>query len=401
MSFLDLLAEVLEPELCARCGGCVAVCPSQLLRLAEDMSPVLQDTVNPLTACGSCNLCVQICPGKSPGTAQSERRLFGRVREPSERWTGIARAFYFVECPDPHIRRHASAGGAGTALLLTALRTGLVDAVVVIGRDPEKPWRSKALITSDEDSVIPSGQSSYCITPNLHELAASPYERLALVGLPCEIQALNKMRNLPSPPPVADKVLLTLELACSSSTRVEGTEHIVTELLDVELDDVVKLKYRQGEYPGSFSVTLKDSTTRAIPFWKSVQTFSKFKTFRCRSCPDWWSGLADVSICDGDPNIFKTSRNAAKSRRCSMVVPRTSQGAALIRQAEDLGLLLVKPAQFDEAGNMGLQRKRHRSRLLADRYGPDAVPIHPCAEPAPFEALPDTQVIRALSSDAS
>ena len=260
--------------------------------------------------------------------------------------------------------------------------------------------RSKALITSDEEAVIPSGQSSYCITPNLHELAASPYERLALVGLPCEIQALNKMRSLPSPPAVADKVLLTLELACSSSTRVEGTEHIVTELLDVDLDDVVKLKYRQGEYPGSFAVTLKDATTRALPFWKSVQTFSKFKTFRCRSCPDWWSGLADVSICDGDPNIFKTSRNGAKSPRCSMVVPRTNQGAALIRQAEDLGLLLVKPASFDEAGNMGLQRKRHRSRLLADRHGPDAVPVPPCAEPTPFEALPDRQVMQSLSCDA-
>ena len=361
---------------------------------------MIREKVDPLTACGSCNACVQICPGRAPGTAQSERRLFGRVRKPSERWTGIAGAFHHVVSPDPHIRRHASAGGAGTALLLTALRTGLVDAVVVIGRDPEKPWRSKALITSDEDAVIPSGQSSYCITPNLQELPASPYERLALVGLPCEIQALNKMRNLLSPPLVADKVVLTLELACSSSTRVEGTEHIVTELLDVDLDDVVELKYRQGAYPGSFAVTLKDATTRALPFWKSVETFSKFKTFRCRSCPDWWSGLADVSICDGDPNIFKTSRTGAKSPRCSMVVPRTSQGAALLRHAEELGLLLVKPASFDEMGNMGLQRKRHRSRLLADRHGPDAVPVPPCAEPAPFEALSERQVMQSLSCDA-
>ena len=83
-----------------------------------------------------------------------------------------------------------------------------------------------------------------------------------------------------------------------------------------------------------------------------------------------------------------------------MVVPRTSQGAALIGHAEELGLLLVKPASFDETGNMGLQRKRHRSRLLADRHGPDAVPVPPCAEPTPFEALPDRQVMQSLSCDA-
>ena len=400
MSYLKLMSEVLEKNLCARCGACVAVCPRELLRLAEDSSPVLRDEVDPLSACDGCSLCTEVCPGKDPATAQSEQRLFGRAREPSERWTGIGRGFYSVVSSDPRIRRHASAGGAGTALLLTALRTGLVDAAVVIGRDPEKAWRSKAIITSEEDTLIPSGQSSYCITPNLHELAASPYERLALVGLPCEIQALNKMRNLPAPPSVENKVIVTLELACSSSTRVEGTEHIVTELLDVELGDVARLKYREGAYPGSFSVTLKDTTTRAIPFWQSVQAFSKFKTFRCRSCPDWWSGLADISICDGDPNTFKTSRNGAKSPRCSMVVPRTSQGAALLRHAEELGLLLVEPASFDEAGDMGLQRKRHRSRLLADRHGHDAVPVPPCAEPAPFEALPDGQVIHSLSCEA-
>ena len=401
MSYLKLMSEILEKDLCARCGACVAVCPGELLHLTEDSSPALRDGADPLVACGGCSLCTEVCPGKDPATAESEQRLFGRAREPSERWTGIGRGFHSVVCPDSQVRRHASAGGAGTALLLTALRTGLVDAAVVIGRDPEKPWRSKTIITSDEDTLIPSGQSSYCITPNLHELAASPYERLALVGLPCEIQALNKMRNLPAPPAVADKVVVTLELACSSSTRVEGTEHIVTELLDAELEDVTRLRYREGTYPGSFSVTLKDSTTRAIPFWKSVQTFSKFKTFRCRSCPDWWSGLADISICDGDPNIFRTSRAGEKSARCSMVVPRTRQGSELLRQAQALDLLLVKPAQFDQRGNMGLQRKRHRSQLLSERHGAGAVPIPSCAEPTPFRALTDARLMALLAPCAS
>ena len=42
MSYLKLISEVLEKNLCTRCGACVAVCPSELLHL---------DEVDPLCAC--------------------------------------------------------------------------------------------------------------------------------------------------------------------------------------------------------------------------------------------------------------------------------------------------------------------------------------------------------------
>ena len=237
--------------------------------------------------------------------------------------------------------------------LLTALRAGIADAAIVIGREEERPWRPQAKITSDEDEIISCGQSTYCIAPNLQELEDTRFQRVAVVGLPCEIQALNKMRNLANVPEAARKVAVTIELACSSSTRIQGTEHIVTEMLGARLDEVKRLKYRDGGDPGSFAVTLENGTTRSIAFWKSVTEFSKFKTFRCRSCPDWWSGIADISICDGDPNIFKTSRNDQQGESCSIVAPRTDAGTRLLATARKSGLLEVKEATFDEENNLG------------------------------------------------
>jgi coenzyme F420 hydrogenase subunit beta len=51
--------------------------------------------------------------------------------------------------------------------MLTALRSGLADAVIVVGRDAQRPWVPAALITDSEDEVIRCGQTSYCLTPNL------------------------------------------------------------------------------------------------------------------------------------------------------------------------------------------------------------------------------------------
>lgn len=397
MSFLDLQRAILDRDLCASCGGCVAVCPEGLLELSDEALPTLADPItDPARACRDCTLCLDVCPGEDTGAPASEQRMFGRRRTADERWTGIVSEIYSVACRDAQVAERAASGGAGTALLITALRTAMVDAVLVVGRRGGDSWAPHAVLTSDEETVIDAAQSSYALTPNLQLLRDERFERIGMVGLPCELQALGKMRNLPEPPPVAQKVAFTLELACSSSTRLAGTASLLRDELGLEPDEVTEVHYRDGDYPGQFAASTAQGERRTLPFFRAVQVFRDFKTHRCMGCPDWWSGLADISICDGDPNVFATSASGDVHKPRSMVAVRTAVGEQLLARAADSGLLEVQPGELDTDVNLGLQRKRHRyARLRAGGERP--VPAPPGEEPGEVPNLSDDEVIERLS----
>ncbi len=395
MGFVELKSEILDQDMCARCGACVAICPPGLLAINDDQMPV--PLVEPeAMSCEDCSLCLDVCPGKDTATPASEARIFGRTRTPSERWTGIFRQSLVLTSTNPRVLSGAAAGGAGTTLMLTALRSGLADAVIVIGRDASRPWVPVALITDSEDDVIRCGQTSYCLTPNLQLLRDPRFKRIALVGVPCEIQAVSKMQNLVPLPDVAEKVVLTVEIACASSTKLAGTEFLITEKLGFKLQDVAEMRYREGEYPGSFTVKTRDGQQGSLPFFEVVDEFKRHKTHRCLVCADWWSGLADVSISDGDPNIYASSQSGAKPPRQSIVMTRTEQGEKIVQAAVQLGLATVRSRGFISEDNLGLQRKRFRYAAFAESM-PNRVPTPPIAYEETETLLTDTEVIDRMS----
>jgi coenzyme F420 hydrogenase subunit beta len=402
MSYADLRDLVIDSDLCASCGACVAVCPDDLLRISVDnpvasLKPGLAAESPEVTrACADCGLCVDVCPGKDTGVTESEQRLFGRVRSETQRWTGISRRTFQARASSDAVLTSASAGGAVTTLLTTALRTGSIDAALVVGRDDDRPWVPAAKLVTTEEELLACAQASYSIAPNLHLLRDTPYNRIGVVGLACQVQALNRMANLPEPVPVADKVALTVEIACSSNTRLDGTRHLIEDRLHLPLTDVTELKYRSGRYPGNFTAVDSGHGTHTVPFHELVTRFKKFKTFRCQACPDWWSGLADISIADGDPNIFRTSRNNADIPKSSLVVTRTPAGDALVDLAAQRGELELAPTEFEPEESLGLQRKRHRYLTYQSRY-PDRVPAAALAGPEEIEPLRDDEVIERMS----
>lgn len=395
MPFLDLKEEILDPEMCTRCGACVAVCPPNWLALDDEGVPT--PIIDPdAMACGECSLCLQSCPGRDTATPGSETRIFGRARTRAERWTGIYRQSLLLTSTDPRVLAASSAGGAGVSLLIAALRSGLVEAVIVVGREAGRPWVPSALVTDNEDEVIRCGQSSYCLTPNLQLLRDGRFSRLAVVGMPCEIQAIQKMKSLNPIPDVADKVVLMIEIACASSTRRAGTEYLITERLGIDLKDVTDMRYRAGEYPGEFAVKTGDGRRRSVPFFEAVDIFKRFKTHRCLTCGDWWSGLADVSICDGDPNIYASSQSGARPPRHSMMLVRTALGEDLVQTAVQLQLASIAERPFVAEDNLGLQRKRFRHASFAQSM-PDRVPTAPVDYQETDELLSDTEVIDRMA----
>ena len=77
------------------------------------------------------------------------------------------------------------------------------------------------------------------------------------------------MQNLDPLPEVAEKIVLAVEIACASSTKLAGTEFLITEKLGIPLNEVAEMRYREGEYPGEFTVKTPTGAESHCPSSKS------------------------------------------------------------------------------------------------------------------------------------
>ncbi|HEX2095063.1 MAG TPA: Coenzyme F420 hydrogenase/dehydrogenase, beta subunit C-terminal domain [Longimicrobiaceae bacterium] len=362
MPFSDLRATVLDPGLCAGCGACEMVCPPGIL-VMDPLQPRLREDAG---GCGGCGDCLDVCPGLDPGTPAAELALFGRTREPAERWLGVVARSTAAYARDETIRRRGASGGTATTLLAAAMRSLELDAVVVAGRDPDRPWLARSAVCTEPGELVEHAQSTYQLFPHLAALrtvfAEHPSWRVGITGLACHVQAIRKLQRLDTEwgRRIRRQLVFTLEIACSSNTRPSGTETLLTDVVGVALERVAELRFREGEYPGQVSVHTVDGEVLTLPFWRLVRHFKDHKTHRCLSCGDWMSGLADVSVCDGDPDIFQTSQGGeARYEAHAMVLARTAVGERVLDWAVEHDALRAWPAVLADV-NLGLDRKRNR-----------------------------------------
>jgi coenzyme F420 hydrogenase subunit beta len=110
-----------------------------------------------------------------------------------------------------------------------------------------------------------------------------------------------------------------------------------------------------------FTVVTKDGERHRLPLFQAIRHFKEHKTHRCLSCSDWLSGLADISVIDGDPNIFIASVNGASEfQKNGTLLVRTPAGRAILQSAIRAGAVRAEPSALRTDGNLGLERKRSR-----------------------------------------
>lgn len=372
MTFQQLQKDVLDLDLCTVCGACQLACPEAVIGF-DGLAPVLTAASWTDSDCGDCGDCLDVCPGADPATPDSEERLFGRRRTPEERWTGVFSEVVAGYSLDPAVFEASASGGTLTALLQTAMAALDVDVVLSMGRDPDEPWRAAPALVRDPGQLTETAQSTYQLAPYLGALRQvmeqEPDARVAMTGVACHIQALRKLQAMDTAAGrwARDHVVLAIEPACSSSTRPEGTAAVIRDRAEVPLESVVRLRYREGEYPGDIRIRTDDGAEHQVAFWQAVRDFAGNKTYRCLSCGDWMSGLADVSVSDGDPNIFAASVGGGEQVKHGRVFIRTAAGAEAVSEGRARGLLTHSPVDLTGL-NLGLERKRNR-RASYERSG--------------------------------
>jgi coenzyme F420 hydrogenase subunit beta len=317
LGFEHLEANVINSGKCCSCGGCEAACPIGAIEL-QNLRPTL------VKDCTKCEFCWKSCPRMIDDYSPIYPLVYGdgAHRDPA---LGVYRHAYALRNADESIRKRAQDGGVITAILLYLLEGGAIEGAVISGVDPNEPWRPKPMVATSRKEIVSASKSRYTRSPNLVALKEALKERklnqLAVVGTPCHIQAIQRMRLAPLKK-VDRAVVMTLGLFCSETFKFkELMEDKIVGELGVALKNLRKLdiKGKLLVYPYGTDESL------TIPLTETQQWIDP----GCHGCKDFASEFADISV-----------GGAGTPGKWSSVLTRSERGQAVIDEMIASGLLL-------------------------------------------------------------
>ena len=196
-------------------------------------------------------------------------------------------------------------GGAVTAILAHALDTGMIDAVVTIGEDRFTLRPHSVVITSHEQLLHEAGSRYSWWVPLLAALKTAvitrKYKRIAIVGLPCAVQAVSRIRASDQDLllPYARAIRLVIGLFCTESFDYDAlVEKKLKSEHHIETWQIKKLDVR-----GKLIVTMNDGSETAFP----MKDLGDTVRLGCHHCADTTSLYADISAGSvGSPEGYTT-----------------------------------------------------------------------------------------------
>jgi coenzyme F420 hydrogenase subunit beta len=330
LGFEHLEANVIEAGKCCSCGGCEAACPIGAIEL-QNLQPTL------VKDCTKCEFCWKSCPRMIDDYSPIYTQVFGEEaqRDPA---LGVYLHTYALRNADESIRKRAQDGGVVTAILVHLLESGVIEGAVISGVDPNEPWKPKPMVATTRKEIISATKSRYTRSPNLIALKEALKERklkqIAVVGTPCHIQAIQRMRLAPLKK-VDRSVVMTIGLFCSETFKFkELMENKIVGELNIPLENLRKLdiKGKLLVYPRgakeSFKIPLSEAQDWIDP--------------GCHGCKDFASDFADISV-----------GGAGTPGKWSSVLARSERGQAVLEEMINAGIFL-----YEELPEEGLERLR-------------------------------------------
>lgn len=355
------IEEIRNRGLCKGCGICAGICPNDALSIQRDSRGAYSPFLD-VSRCKKCGLCTNVCPAYSSDLDKLNKFIFGRA--PNDIFLGNFINFYVGHSRDNEMRWDGTSGGLVTTLLVFALEEGIIDGALVTKMRRDRPLETEAIIAQSKEEIVSGSKSKYC--PVSFDIAIKEITRrhgkFAVVGLPCHIQGIRKAEMIDSK--LRTKIVLHLGLFCSHTTSFSGTE-VLLQRLGVRKEDVTRLNYRGGGWPGIMLVTLKDGSEKAIPFsdyWNCLFSSLFFAPLACATCSDATNELSDISFGDA---WLPELRNDKVGK--SIAITRTEVGEKLMREAllkKKIGVIQVSGKKVIQSQRGLLQKK---TKLAARR----------------------------------
>ncbi|MBW9220623.1 Coenzyme F420 hydrogenase/dehydrogenase, beta subunit C-terminal domain [Methanothermococcus sp. SCGC AD-155-M21] len=280
------LNEIVDNNLCASCGTCAIVCPNNIV-VFEDSPKLKEECLRK-----GHGMCYDICPRVSSGGYQI--RIRGDFKEKEKYYYGRGD----VEGQD---------GGVVSTFLKYLLENKKIDGAIVVG---DECWKPVSLVIQNPEDIEKSAKSKYAISTldALRKAGEVGIERVAVVGLPCQISGLRKLQYFPylakydgelgknGKMVKLPKIQYLIGLFCNKKFEQRSIEEIL-EKNNLNMEDIEKFDIKKGK----FTITTHNNEKHSIP----LENIEYCKG--CNVCRDFDAQMADVSVgCAGSPENYST-----------------------------------------------------------------------------------------------
>jgi coenzyme F420 hydrogenase subunit beta len=349
-TFTDLRREVVDRNMCGKCGGCYSFCSAgklNALEMGDNNLPAYCDE----DKCLKCGICYLICPQINVLNDELKAR-FG-WKPPIGAYQRISSA----RTTDQKVRPVCTDGGVVTSLLLHLLDQSLIEGAIVSKK--KGPFAREPIIARTRDDIIAAAGSQFAESFHLEELGGkySTYSpilpevkrlehkylrNIAVVGTPCQINTIKKMQCLGILP--AHMVAYTIGLFCIENFAFNDlVRKRLEKRLDMDLVDIQKLNIKDD-----LIITLSTGTMIRIPLEKVDMAARP----ACLTCSDFANEYADISVGGlGSLDGYTTT------------IIRTEKGATLFRNALSQGY--IEEAAYRNAGERKIEKTKMRAKIVS------------------------------------
>ena len=348
----ELVGEVQNNGLCIGCGACVNLCP------------YFRNHRGKTVQLFPCNLaqgrCYASCPKAEVNLEELARICWGQPYRATP--LGKYDRSLAARAGARMVSGAYQGGGAVSALLVQAMNQRLIEAAVLTGQDEKGPL---PILAESPAEIIACASSKFGAAPTLAAMnlaAAAGSRNLGVVGTPCQITALAKMRSNPlGRDDFMDPVSLMIGLFCNWSLDQRALEAYLVRLTDLSRIRGIDIPPPPAKI---MRVDLGDEILE-IP----LDELRPFIPDTCGLCPDMTSEWADISVgmFEGRPGW-------------NTLLVRTAKGEELVDKAVASGLLLTEPMPAENLEHLkeaAANKKRRafqamRQRGLLNPSGQDA-----------------------------
>ena len=163
-----------------------------------------------------------------------------------------------------------------------------MDAIIAVQHSKDI-WKPEPVIIDNVKDLTKTAGTKYANSPSLNILEqAKKYDKIAFVGVPCMMKALEKGSMFPGNLSYYDNVKYKIGLFCMESFPYEGIIQLAKEQFDKEISEITKMNIGGGK----FIINLKSGEQIDVPL-KEVQ---KYARGNCHYCEDLTSDYADISV---------------------------------------------------------------------------------------------------------